>query len=573
FLSKMYLWLLCLIFLKYVGSSGQGPIQAIQKLNNAYKMELNVFIDCEDCLRSQDKSIFQILDTPRILLTKNTVENNRIYGNFTEKTLFIVFFPEINNSLDPLVTKLLSKLLDNLHELHLVFLAAENPNEAWKRDLYAFCYQEGLVNVILIHQENIYSYLPYPKIQPYRLANIDEYFERKRILSNFWGLPIRTVRINTSPGDFDYLNQDNETERAGTLFFALKEFTDRYNATILGELLPPLPILDIYVALSNRLYRKELDVICYLKDLNIPSPYTKPLSILSEHFIVPNARPIGSYLYYSKPFQWTLWLAVGGTVVYGTLMLYLISRRIGIEFGQCLLYSISHILFTGHTFTSSTGWRVKVVQAILVLGGFILTNLYLTTLSSILTSGLYEPEYNTLEDLAKAPYPSLHDAFYVNDLKSKTFLPEALRRNAIDINNNTLLAIYRDGLNESYMYVMYEGRRTLNLMQQRLLKTPRFHTVPEPIGFALDSILVSRSLPYLNILNQFMRRLQEHGIFIKIKADVFQVMIEQGIHTLMRDNEPPAKPFDLEYYFFAFALWGAGLVLSLLVFLVEILKI
>nr|XP_043066249.1 uncharacterized protein LOC108125630 [Drosophila bipectinata] len=296
-------------------------------------------------------------------------------------------------------------------------------------DLYAFCYQEGLIN-------------------PYRLANIDEYLERKRILRNLWGLPIRTVRINTSPGDFDYLSKDNETERAGTLFFALKEFTDR-----------------------------------------------------------------------------------------------------------------------------STGWRVKVVQAILVLGGFILTNLYLTTLSSILTSGLYEPEYNTLEDLAKAPYPSLHDAFYVNDLKSKTFLPEALRRNAIDLHNNTLLSIYRDSLNESYMYVMYEGRRTLNLMQQRLLKTPRFHTVPEPIGFALDSILVSRSLPYLNILNQFMRRLQEHGIFIKIKADVFQVMIEQGIHTLMRDNEPPAKPFDLEYYFFAFALWGAGLVLSLLFFLVEILKI
>ncbi|EDV37779.2 uncharacterized protein Dana_GF19765 [Drosophila ananassae] len=569
----MYLWLQCLIFLKYVGASGQGPIQAIQKLNNAFQMELNVFIDCEDWFRFQDESIFQILDTPRILFTKSDIGNYRIYGNFTEKTLIVVFFPEAKNSLDPLVTKLLSNLVDNLHEIHVVFVAAEEPDDSWKMNLYTFCYKEGLINVILIYNENIYSYLPYPKIQPIRLANISEYFERKRILSNLRGLPIRTVRIDISPGDFEYLNQDNETIRVGTLFFALREFTDRYNATILGELLPSVQGFDVYVELSKMLYRKEIDVICYLKDLNIPSPYTKPLSILSEHFIVPYARPIGSYLYYYKPFEWTLWMAVAGTVVYGTLMLYIMSRRVGIEFGQCLLYSLSHILFTCNHANSSTGWRVKVVEGILILGGFVLTNLYLSTLSSILTLGLYEPEYNTLEDLAKAPYPSLHDAFYVENLKSKTFLPEALRKNAINPNNNTLLRIYRDNLNESYMYVMYDGRRELNLMQQRLLKTPRFHTVEEPIGFALNSIPVSKSLPYLNILNQFMRRLQEHGIFIKIKADVFQVMIEQGIYTLMRDNEPPAKPFDLEYYFFAFALWAVGLFISLLFFLAEILRI
>lgn len=569
----MYLWLLCLVFLKYVGSSGQGPIQAIQTLNSAFKMELNVFIDCEDCLHSQDKSIFQILDTPRIILTKNSIGNYRIYGNFTEKGLAIVFFSETKKSLDPLVAKLLSSLLDNLHEMHLAFVAAEKPDDTWKMDLYTFCYQEGLINVILIYEENIYSYLPYPKIQPIKLANIGEYFERKRILSNLRGLPIRTVRINISPGDFEYRNQDNRTIRAGTLFFALKEFTERYNATIVAELPPPLPEFDIYVALQKMLYRKEIDVICYLKDLNIPSPYTKPLSILYEHFIVPYARPIGSYLYYSKPFQWTLWLAVAGTVVYGTLMLYIVSRRVGIEFGQCLLYSLSHLLHTYNQAHSSTDWRAKVVQGVLVLGGFVLTNLYLTTLSSILTSGLYEPEYNTLEDLTKAPYQSLHDAFYVENVKSKTFLPEVLRRNAINLNNNTLLTMYRDGLNESFMYVMYDGRRELNLMQQRLLKTPRFHTVAEPTGFALNSILVSKSLPYLNILNQFMRRLQEHGIFIKIKADTFQVMIEQGIHTLMRDYEPSAKPFDLEYYFFAFALWAAGLFLALLSFLAEILRI
>jgi len=184
---------------------------------------------------------------------------------------------------------------------------------------------------------------------------------------------------------------------------------------------------------------------------------------------------------------------------------------------------------------------------------------------------LYEGEYNTLEELARAPYPSLHDEFYKKQLQSNTFVSEALRRNSMSL-NPTLLKAYRDGLNTSYIYLLYEDRMELILMQQYLLKTPRFNMIRQGVGYALESYCVSNSLPYLEMTSEFMRRLQEHGINKKMKADTFRELIQQGIYTLMRDDEPPTKAFDLDYYFFAFVLWAVGLVMSLLVFFVELVK-
>lgn len=93
------------------------------------------------------------------------------------------------------------------------------------------------------------------------------------------------------------------------------------------------------------------------------------------------------------------------TVLYGTVMLHLAARGARVEIGKCLLYSLSHILYNCHQKIRVAGWRDVAIHGILTIGGFILTNVYLATLSSILTSGLYDEEYNTLEDLARAPTP------------------------------------------------------------------------------------------------------------------------------------------------------------------------
>ncbi|XP_017016994.1 uncharacterized protein [Drosophila kikkawai] len=563
---KMFSILLIFV-LQFVVTPVLGHIQIIQELNLALRTELNVLIDVEDFYSS---SILYGLDTPRIQLSSKSREamNLRLRGNFTSQALIIVQLMEFG--LDPKVVDFLPLLLDRLHELHIVFLSKEDP-ESLQMELYTYCYKEGFINVILIYNDCLYSYLPYPSIQPIRLANVSEYLTRGRTIRNFKGFPVRILQTTLAPRDFEYFDERNRLVRAGYMFTAMKEFTDRYSATIVSVPIPDLPEMEKYAAVLDMVINKEVDLIGYFKDMEWDVSYTEPLSILKSYFIVPHARPLSSYLYYSRPFKWTLWLVVALTVFYGALMLYLGSRRDGKEIGECLLYSLSHILNTCNQAIRTTGWRDQLIHMILTLGGFMLTNLYLATLSSILTSGLSEPQYKTVQDLADAPYPSLHDGLYRRQLMGNEFLPKALRQKSMTL-NITLLTAYRDGLNKSYIYLSYEDRLELILMQQYLLKTPRFDLIREPVSYALEAYPVSRSLPFLKLATEFMRRLQEHGINIKIKADAFQVMLERKMYTLMRDDEPPAKAFDLQFYFFAYGLWTVGLGLSLIVFLVEVIK-
>ncbi|KAH8401172.1 hypothetical protein KR009_003513 [Drosophila setifemur] len=565
----MFLLLLISVILNYAGAPEPSSIQVIHELNVFFKMELNVFVDFTDFFDYRETIIFPNRDTPKILINSKSGRTDlKLRGNFTERALIIVHLPQ--PQLDTSVSNLLPYLLDQLHELHIVFLSKEHP-ASWQEDVFTYCYQQGFINALLIHHQDLYSYMPYPAVQPIRLRSLSEYFNRDKVLANFRGLPIRTLRLDMPPRVFEYLNERNESVGSGYLYFAFKEFTERHNGTLVKIEQPQIAGTELYATIWKMILRKEVDMICYFKQTDWTVPSTVPLSIVPEKFIVPNARPISSYLYYSKPFQGDLWLVVAGTAFYGTLMLYVNSRR-KVEIGECLLYSLSHLLFTCNQSITIKGWRDVVIHVILTIGGFMLTNLYLATLSSILTSGLYEPQYNTLEELTKSPYPSLHDSYYQIHMQKNCFLPEILRRKSMALDNYTLLKEYREGLNNSYIYILYEDRADMILMQQYLLKIPRFYKINQPVSHTLESFLTSKSLPFLGMASTFMRRLQEHGIFIKMKADSFRDLIQQGIFTLMRDNEPPAKAFDLEYYFFAFALWALGLSLSLLVFLVEMVK-
>ncbi|XP_016972349.2 uncharacterized protein LOC108039774, partial [Drosophila rhopaloa] len=565
--TTMLQFLLASVLFRFVSALNTESTGVIHELNTALQIELNVLIDLEDF---SSLNILQRLDVPRIQITSSSEENKdfRICGHFTEQALIIVKLMDFG--LDPKVANFLPLFLDELHELHIIFLSVEEP-VFLKKDLYTYCYKQGFVNVILVYGKDLFSYLPYPSIQPIKLSNISEYLSTRKSIRNFWGYPIRIFRTKVAPRDFEYFNDQNELVRAGYLFTAVKEFTSRYNATLVNAALPEISNYALYFTLADMLSNKEIDIICYYKELGWPVSSTAPLSILTVNFMVPDAVPISSYFYYSRPFSWTLWLVIVSTVCYGTLALYLSSKAERNDIGMCLLYSLSHILYTCHHKIRNAGWRVMTIHIILTICGFILTNVYLATLSSILTSGLYEEEYDTLEELAKAPYPSLHDEFHWKYFQINPFLPKSLRKNSRSLNYSILTA-HRDGLNKNYMYLMGEDRIDLVLKQQYLLKRPRFYKFSQAVGYTLESYCVSKSLPYLDMTSEFMRRLQEHGINIKIRADTFQELIQLGVYTLMRDDEPPTKAFDLEFYYFAFGLWIVGLALSFMVFVVESIK-
>ncbi|XP_033233550.1 uncharacterized protein Ir60e, partial [Drosophila pseudoobscura] len=574
-LIKMFPLLVVSVLFRIVGAlySISGPTEVLLELNHALGTELNVFINFQEY--GGESSTLHTLDTPRIqLAVEANASSYRLTGNFTERALVVVYLGE--SLLDPSAAELLPQLLDELHELQIVFVSREDPT-SWQQELFSYCYQKGFLHVILIHQSSLYTYLPYPSIQVVELSNLSEYFIRERQTCNFLGFTIRTVCTDLAPRDFKYVDQKNQLLRSGYMYSALKEFADRCNATLADVPIPGVEVINRYESVFQMLYSKEIDFVSYPKDLQWDVKSSLPLSILNEYFVVPHAPPIASYMYFAKPFGWTLWLILVATVFYVTIMLFLVrsgrerGQRRRPQIGVCFLRSLSHFLYISNYETRISGWQDLLVYIILTLGGFTLTNVYLAMLSSMLTSGLYEPQYNTLESLAKAPYSTLHDDYYLRSFVMKSFLPEAVRRNSISMNGSMLKKL-RDGLDTRFMYCLYEDRLELVLRQQYLLKTPRCKVITQSIGFALESHVVSNSLPYLRMFNEYTRRIQEYGILAKMKSDTWTQLIENGMYSLMRDEDPSAKAYDMEFYFFAFFLWALGLAFSMLVFVWELVK-
>lgn len=354
------------------------------------------------------------------------------------------------------------------------------------------------------------------------------------------------------------------------MYNAFMEFTRRYNATF--EFLKDVPKPLTFQYAFHLFKIRKIDFASYPKELNWDISGTVPLYLTRQYITLPYARPIASYLYFTRPFQRTMWLAVLGTVGYGTLVLYVIhykSQRT--EIGMEFLCSWCYVFYLVQPVLRVSKWQQLLVHCLMLLFGFILTNLYLTMLSSMLTSGLFEPQPNSLEDLVHSPYRLLVDDFYFVYLNKSSMLPAPII-SRMCVETSTALDRARASLNESFMYFAYEDRMDALLYQQHLLKVPRFQLIKESIMYGLMSISIPYGLPYLNMLNTYLRRIFECGILSKMMNDAWRDTIASGIYILFRSEGTEQKPYDLQFYYYAFGMWAIGLIIATISFLLELLR-
>ncbi|KAH8371449.1 hypothetical protein KR093_007515, partial [Drosophila rubida] len=570
--TNMKLWALIIILIficeRYTIKSEvpSGITQILLQLNAKYKTNLNLFINTQDVNLD-----YQLLEIPAIQLQMEikNFHQFRLLGSFSNNALIIVNIKV--PPLDPDVANYLPYLLRELHELHIVFITVEDPI-SWQEDLYRYCYEEGFINILLIHENNqtqlLYSYKPYPEIKSIQLPQLEDYFNRRLRIWNFHHYPVRTLQDIVEPRLIRYVNRKGQLVLAGYILNAIREFTRRYNATL--NFLPILPADRALQTAFNQTLHRQVDIVCYIKEIIWQVPSSVTLYLLKDYIIVPHARPIASHLYFGRPFAWILWLAVIATVVYGMLMLYVSNGSDRSEIGLHLLWSLCHILFISQSRLTAFNWQQWTIHFIMILSGFILTNLYVAMLSSMLTSGLFEPQLNTLQDLKYSPYPLLVDDYYIDFLKQIVSLPSEVKNRMVMATSANLFKARTD-LNTSYMYFAYEDRLEAALYQQNLLKVPRFKKIPESFMDGLMALPLAPSLPYQSLFNTYLRRIFECGVWHKLKSDSWMDTIDSGIYKLMRDDEVERKPFDLSFYLFVFILWAVGLTLAGLCLLMELL--
>ncbi|KAH8369896.1 hypothetical protein KR093_001389, partial [Drosophila rubida] len=517
---------------------------------------------------TKDKLDLTLLETPSIQLELSikSFDSFRILGKFTEKTLIIVKIKD--TPIHTGISNFLPYLLKELHELNIVFITDHDPI-IWLKDLFVYCFREGFVNSLVIYHHNettsLYSYNPYPEIREKKISQVDEFLNRRRLLRNLHQFQIRTISFIIEPRMIHYTNRKGKHVHAGYMYNVMLEFIRRHNATL--KILTEKHIQGIAHVTDVMIPSKEIDFVCYPKEPNWNVSNTIALYVLNSKIIVPYAQPLAKFWYFAKPFTRITWLAVLATTAYGTIMLYGSDRS---GFGVHLLSIWCHLLFLPQPRISINNWQQFVIHFILFLSGFVLTNMYTSVLKSMLTSGLFEPQFHSLEDLKHAPYQLMIIQYYADFYKDRKMISDELIRKYY-ICSSEELDTNRAKLNISFMYITYEDRLDCLLYQQHLLKVPRFKKIQESVRNGLMSFPVAPSLPYLNMLNTYLRRIFESGIFQKMMSDSCRDSIESGICNILRNEPSGHNSFNLEFYLLAIALWVIGLSVASLCFLLELL--
>ena len=481
------------------------------------------------------KSIQTDIRTTTLTVTEASI--NQTYSFYQllnhHRTLSILFLGHEQDKM--LLT--LDHLLTKMHFSKLLIVLTINSSWDDIQAVCKWCWNLKFLNVIVIHQADIFSYTPFPKFRMIKLtqANPAEYFYDK--LANLQGYRIRIPAKHDGSRVFTYLNRKNENVISGFSAKIILNYIEITNGS-----------LEIYNTSYSSTVMNLTDELMLLATSKIDLTFTChgshntkalvkhsfPLLLTPWFVMVPASSEIQAYRYIMLPFSFGVWTCIAVYVIYLTVLDYSISKYTTadpISLGQAITNSISVTLFIAPVIPLQLNWKSACSGSQKFLFGFIITQLYLAFLTSFLATKLYEPQMNTAEDM-------IHSKLKIMVLKHemKTALrftkeyPTEFDNLFVPTENKELFVKYRSTFNKSFGYTVTMDRWNFLKTQQALSNFPLFRQPTDQVFlFTTLCIPFHQDSPFFKAINSFIIRTKETGLQIKWEQGSNREAFDAGI--------------------------------------------
>ncbi|XP_017080234.1 uncharacterized protein LOC108113999 [Drosophila eugracilis] len=535
--------------------------QTIQELNKIYQTELNVFLEFGNGSEILEAAWQPFIPTIWIRNTKNQIV---LEGNFSSCTLTVLYLEdEYLNSGISYLTKWLSKYQ---HLQVVIFFKGTIGNVL---NIFNHCFKEGLIKVLLMlpDSEGFFSFMPYQDMRIIKLETISDFVDHSRLKTDFNGYNITSGLVTAgAPRWFSFRDRNNKLILTGYMLRMVVDFTNHFNGSI--RLLDIVTVNDGLELLANR----TIDFFPFLIRPIETFAMTNILYLENCGLIVPTSRLLPNWVYLIKPYTFSTWITWVIMLIYCSMALRILSRgQMGSSAAFLQILRLVLYLSGGRDMGARPSRHRFILFIILTTAGFILTNLYLAQLSSILAAGLYEKQINTWEDLDKTD--SVWPLIDVDLRTMEKLIPD--RKNLLKRIVTTSEAdvdIYRRNLNTSCIHSGFFDRIEFALYQQHFLKFPIFRKFPHILYQQPQQISSAFGRPYLQLFNLFVRKIFESGIYLKMKDDAYRHGIQSGLLSFgFRDRHLEVESNNFEYYYLIAGLWLGGLTLATIAFLIELL--
>ncbi|KAM7356737.1 uncharacterized protein ACRADG_002376 [Cochliomyia hominivorax] len=538
----------------------------IKQINRERKLEINILINFDKSMKNnrnyqQFVKTAQIEDTPKLIITQKQINITPIYKTFTDLGLTVAWLKEDTLS-DTLST--VDQLMWTLH-FKDIFLLYQGHKESLFQ-IFQKCWNYGFISVLLWFNDHLYTYHPYPQIKVIKLNHISEFYNKSH-LDNFQGYNMSFPLTEYPPFCFAYNNSQGQLVIAGYIYQWIEAFLQHHNANIIHSFLNhPNFTYDI---LKTMLIERNFSFA--IADVPPTKEFTSSqvLFISKTVLLVPTSLEIAHNLYLLKPFNKIVWFFIFLNILL-FLLLFLLINIISLQqyqAGQAFINTLKMLVFISMDLKINPFLLNSYLCLLFLFTGLFLTNFYSSSLSSIITSKIYEPEFQQLEDLKKTQLPLyVHTASVANLLKLN--LPQFLTKRLIS-GNNSDFTHKRLSLNMNYIYlVQSETMAEFILFQQKYMKKPKAKILQQPIKFRPFAITMPHRSPVIDQFNRYLSHIRENGLLKKILSDTNFHGFLSGNLKMMHDDDVKI-PLNLKYFHYAFLIWGCGLVCAFLWFLIE----
>ncbi|XP_019894906.2 uncharacterized protein LOC101893565 [Musca domestica] len=329
-------------------------------------------------------------------LEKILLATEFLYEKFSQHFLAIV---SVENVAD--FTHMANMAKFHLRKLHTVNSLWIVP-QAKMTDLHEFselCWNCGFTNVLFYCNSSLYVYHKFPTLKVEKLPSLSSYYEREEI-RNFHKFPLTFPITSSPPRCYRYIDRSGNLTYVGYMFSILMIFIEKFNFTFREY--PHNYDDDDKEPLLEALQTGHMDFTSFPVYPNKTTDASDVLWNANIYIIVPKSKPIAKYKYFYKPFDEFVWLLyvlaiLGATsaVAFLTLSKYSIW-----DFSKSFIYICSIALYQYQLTIPVRSLRFNLLYILLIVYNFIMINYYLCMLSSLLVTTLYEPQIDSIEDLA-----------------------------------------------------------------------------------------------------------------------------------------------------------------------------
>ncbi|KAH8405614.1 hypothetical protein KR215_004453, partial [Drosophila sulfurigaster] len=465
--------------------------------------------------------------------------------------------------------------LELLQKLHLHFDEADfllvierlELDGIWLQFVYD-AWQLGYIKLLFLHSTLLYENQLFPELK-LKPTTVERYAVTRGRLLNLHGYETRVAVYSNPPRSLLYKDEWGNQVYGGYYMRFIRQFLRYMNATFVPIQTPSYSAGHCKQALQAG--RVDLCADALAQETTKTFAVSRPIRLAYANIMVPSAKPLGSYRYLVAPFHSTTWLLV---IIYVLLISGFISfivwlQRGRFEFGKQLLQILGSLISGSLQLSEIQGRIHYILFIVIALGGLICSTYYLAFLKTILSTGLYEPQINSFEELVRQNISFIVGDYDKTVLKSYDF-PDILW-NITRVVPYDFITKHRRVFDPNYAYLAHSDRLLLFSFQQQYMMKPRMRPLPIDIMHSLPGFPMRREWLLKFKLSEALLNCFNSGLMQKLAADTNRQTIHIGYLSLMPSERYETQPLALDYFAMPLKILCSGLGLAFICFLCELL--